>query len=80
MVCITMPLQCLIRFVQTHETFRKPEFEALARLANLHVEYQSYDENVGLSKSNQSLVVLLRYISIASMLLISDIPSSLLSQ
>lgn len=58
-----MPLQCLIRFVQTHETFRKPEIEALARLANVHVEYQSYDENVGFAKFNQALSFCsLRYI------------------
>ncbi len=36
----------LIRFVQIHETFRKPEIEALAILANVDVEFLSYSETV----------------------------------
>lgn len=35
----------LIRFVQVHETFRKPEIEALALLANVNVEFLFYNEN-----------------------------------
>ena len=36
----------LIRFVQCHETFRKPEIEALAVLANVNVEFLFYSESV----------------------------------
>lgn len=36
----------LIRFVQIHETFRKPEIEALAVLADVNVEFLFYSENV----------------------------------
>ena len=36
----------LIRFVQVHETFRKPEIEALAVLANVNVEFLFYNESV----------------------------------
>ena len=39
----------LIRFVQTHETFRKPEVEALAVLANVNVEFIFYSEIVCLN-------------------------------
>lgn len=35
----------LIRFVQIHETFRKPEIEALAVLANVNVDFLFYSEN-----------------------------------
>ena len=38
----------LIRFVQIHETFRKPEIEALAVLANINVEFLFYTESVRL--------------------------------
>lgn len=37
----------LIRFVQIHESFHKPEVEALAILANVNVEFLFYDERVG---------------------------------
>ena len=40
-------MQFLIRFVQIHETFRKPEIEALALLANVSVDFLHYSENVG---------------------------------
>ena len=46
----------LLRFVQVHETFRKPEIEALAVLANVNVEFLSYNENVGLQHSLFSTV------------------------
>lgn len=36
----------LIRFVQVHETFRKPEIEALAVLADVNVEFLFYSEYV----------------------------------
>ena len=38
----------LIRFVQIHETFRKPEIEALAVLANVNLEFLLYTESVRL--------------------------------
>ncbi|KAL3476340.1 SIR2-domain-containing protein [Aspergillus californicus] len=34
----------LIRFAQQHETFRRPEIQALANLANIDLEIISYDE------------------------------------
>ena len=37
----------LIRFIQTHETFRRPETEALATLNDISLEWVSYSENVG---------------------------------
>ena len=39
----------LIRFVQIHETFRKPEIEALAVLTDVDVEFLSYSEDVCLT-------------------------------
>lgn len=36
----------LIRFVQIHESFRKPELEALAVLADVNVEFLFYTESV----------------------------------
>jgi tRNA (guanine10-N2)-methyltransferase len=36
----------LIRLVQVHESFRKPEILALATLADISVEVLSYDEFV----------------------------------
>ena len=36
----------LVRFVQIHESFRKPEIEALAVLANVNVEFLHYSETV----------------------------------
>ena len=56
----------LIRFVQTHESFRKPEIEALAVLANVDVDFLSYSENVRLG-----LLLLLL------LLLLSTVPSYL---
>ena len=41
----------LIRFVQIHETFRKPEIEALAVLANVPVTSFCYSETVGLTRN-----------------------------
>lgn len=43
----------LIRFVQIHETFRKPEIEALAVLANVNVEFLFYTESVRLNILSQ---------------------------
>ena len=39
-------MEYLIRFVQVHETFRKPEIEALADLAGIDVEFLDYSELV----------------------------------
>lgn len=36
----------LIRLVQIHETFRKPEIQALAVLADINVEILVYSEYV----------------------------------
>jgi len=36
----------LIRFVQIHETFRQPETEALAELANIKIEWLFYADDV----------------------------------
>lgn len=41
-------MEYLIRFVQMHETFRKPETEALAEIVGLRIEWISYSENVGI--------------------------------
>ena len=35
-----------IRFVQIHETFREPEIQALATLANINVEFLVHSEEV----------------------------------
>lgn len=42
----TMPLDYLVRFVQAHETFRKPELAALAALAEIDLEFLFYSEYV----------------------------------
>ena len=39
-------MDCLIRFVQLHETFRKPEIQALATLADVNVDFLVYTEQV----------------------------------
>jgi tRNA G10 N-methylase Trm11 len=39
-------MEYLIRFVQTHETFRRPETEAIAELYGLPLEWVIYDEDV----------------------------------
>ena len=41
-----MPNDYLIRLVQVHETFRKPELEALATLAKVDVGFLFYNEYV----------------------------------
>ena len=40
-------MEYLIRFAQFHETFRKPEIDALAVLEDIHIEWVSYSEDVG---------------------------------
>lgn len=39
-------MEFLIRFVQIHESFRRPEIEALAALASIDVEFSVYNECV----------------------------------
>lgn len=39
-------MDCLVRLVQAHDSFRKPELEALARLADLNIEFLSYFADV----------------------------------
>lgn len=39
-------MEYLIRFVQMHETFRRPEVQALATLAGINVEFLIYSEYV----------------------------------
>lgn len=38
----------LIRFIQMHETFRKPEMDALAELGGIDIEWKLYSDDVGL--------------------------------
>jgi hypothetical protein len=45
--CIAM--EYLIRFAQVHESFRRPEIQALAALAGIDLEIISYNEFVGAS-------------------------------
>ena len=39
-------MEYLIRLVQVHESFRRPELEALAVLGNVNVEFLFYSEYV----------------------------------
>lgn len=39
-------MEYLIRLAQVHETFRKPELEALATLHGIDVQFVYYDEQV----------------------------------
>lgn len=39
-------MEYLIRFAQVHETFRRPEIEALATLAGVDIEFVHYDPYV----------------------------------
>lgn len=48
-------MEYLIRFAQAHETFRRPEIEALASLADIELEILFYDQFVGLRSSLLSL-------------------------
>jgi tRNA (guanine10-N2)-methyltransferase len=40
-------MDCLVRFAQTLESFRKAEIEALATLIGINVEFLAYAEDVG---------------------------------
>lgn len=39
-------MEFLIRFIQQHESFRKPETEAIADLLGLQLRWVSYSEDV----------------------------------
>lgn len=39
-------MEYLVRFVQAHETFRRPELEALADLAGIEIEFVEYSKYV----------------------------------
>jgi len=39
-------MECVIRFAQSHDTFRQAEIEALASLAGVDVEFVLYDKHV----------------------------------
>jgi tRNA (guanine10-N2)-methyltransferase len=39
-------MEFLVRLAQFHPTFRKPELEALARLADVDIEFLEYSEYV----------------------------------
>lgn len=39
-------MEYIVRFVQYHESFRKPELEALASLAGIDLEIIDYNEYV----------------------------------
>jgi tRNA (guanine10-N2)-methyltransferase len=41
-------MECVIRFAQSHETFRQAEIEALATLAGVDVEFVLYDKYVSI--------------------------------
>lgn len=40
-------MEYLIRFIQMHETFRKPETDSLADLNGFKLEWLSYSDDVG---------------------------------
>jgi tRNA G10 N-methylase Trm11 len=44
-------MEYLIRFAQTHETFRQPELQALANLHNTDLEILHYDQIVSVISS-----------------------------
>ena len=46
MIITANQMEYLVRFVQVHESFRKPEVEALAALANFDVDFLDYSECV----------------------------------
>ena len=39
-------METLVHFAQAHETFRKPEVEAVAELAGLTIQFTEYSLNV----------------------------------
>ena len=68
MIVITNHMDYLVRFVQVHESFRRPELEALAALANVHVELLTYSERVGFP----SMTAAVTFVSFSSRLQVSD--------
>ena len=47
-----LTMEFLVRLIQIHETFRKPELEALAKLANIDLDIIAYSKYVCLSYIN----------------------------
>ena len=41
-----MTMEFLVRMVHIHQSFRKPELEALATLADIDLQFVEHDENV----------------------------------
>lgn len=54
-------MEFLVRFMQVHESFRKPELEALAELHNLNLEVIEYTESVGHGPCKYSAIVLFAF-------------------
>ena len=46
-------MEYLIRFAQVHETFRRPELEAIAVLADVDLEILEYTDDVGTNRLGQ---------------------------
>lgn len=46
----------LVRLAQTHESFRRPELEALAQLANIDLTVVQYDETVCAIKRGKTAI------------------------
>lgn len=49
-------MEYLIRFAQAHESFRKPEIEALAALGGIDIEFLVYHEHVCLNAITRLLL------------------------
>lgn len=47
----------LIRFAQVHESFRKPEIQALATLRGVNVEFLVYTDDVGSIRHDYSFSI-----------------------
>jgi len=67
----TILMECMIRFTQTHETFRLAEIRALAVLENIDLEVLSYSPSVSdsflaveFSAHPQQVAFLLREVAI----------------
>ena len=49
-------METLVHFAQAHETFRKPEIEAMAELAGFTIQLAEYSLNVHLSPLSEFLL------------------------
>jgi len=45
-VVILIQMEVLVHFAQAHETFRKPEIEAVAELGGFEIQFTEYSLNV----------------------------------